>query len=114
MSGAYDAGFGDMNAIIQQAAAKPGEQPVMVYMIYNKSPFAIVHKEGTIKSSEGHRGQEADRRRVGDASLFPLFAKLNGLDPAKVEVINIAPSLQEQMLLRGDVDIWRCSPPQVT
>src|SRR5829696_10432221 len=44
MSGAYDAGFGDMNAIIQQASAKPGEQPVMVYMIYNKAPFAIVHK----------------------------------------------------------------------
>src|SRR5205085_3474704 len=34
MSGAYDAGFGDMNAIIQNAAAKPGEAPVMVYMIY--------------------------------------------------------------------------------
>jgi NitT/TauT family transport system substrate-binding protein len=27
MSGAYDAGFGDMNAIIQNSAAKPGEAP---------------------------------------------------------------------------------------
>src|SRR6476620_10526185 len=44
MGGAYDAGFGDMNAIIQQAVAKPGEQPVMVYMIYNKAPFAVIHK----------------------------------------------------------------------
>ena len=26
MSGAYDAGFGDMNAIIQNAATKPGER----------------------------------------------------------------------------------------
>src|SRR5262245_40821767 len=33
MSGAYDAGFGDINAIIQQAAQKPGEQPVMVYQV---------------------------------------------------------------------------------
>src|ERR1700736_7049242 len=44
MSGAYDAGFGDMNAIIQNAAAKPAEAPVMVYMIYNKAPFALLTK----------------------------------------------------------------------
>src|SRR6202451_925638 len=37
MSGAYDAGFGDTNAVIQTAAAKPGEAPVMVYMIYSKA-----------------------------------------------------------------------------
>ena len=37
--------------------------------------------------------------------LFPLLAKKNGLDPAKVEIVNMAPNLQEQMLIRGDVDI---------
>jgi NitT/TauT family transport system substrate-binding protein len=41
MSGAYDAGFGDENAIIQTAAQKPGESPVMVYMLYSKAPFAL-------------------------------------------------------------------------
>ena len=44
MSGAYDAGFGDINALIHSAAAKPGEAPVMVYMIYNKAPFALLTK----------------------------------------------------------------------
>src|ERR1700694_1669547 len=44
MSGAYDAGFGDMNAIIQGAASKPGEAPLMVYMIYSKAPFALLTK----------------------------------------------------------------------
>src|SRR6187549_273409 len=39
MSGTYDAGFGDMNAIIQNAATKPGQTPLMVYMIYSKAPF---------------------------------------------------------------------------
>ncbi|MFM8613624.1 MAG: ABC transporter substrate-binding protein, partial [Alphaproteobacteria bacterium] len=29
MGGAYDAGFGDMGAIIQQAAVRPNEAPVM-------------------------------------------------------------------------------------
>ncbi|MDP4594272.1 MAG: ABC transporter substrate-binding protein, partial [Beijerinckiaceae bacterium] len=42
ISGAYDAGFGDMNAIIQTAASKPGLAPVMVYQIYNQPPFAVL------------------------------------------------------------------------
>ena len=43
---AYDAGFGDMNAIIQNAATKPDEAPVMVYQIYNQPPFAVLTKTG--------------------------------------------------------------------
>src|SRR6476619_8275032 len=42
MSGAYDAGFGDVNAIIQNASTKPQEAPVMVYMIWTPPPFALV------------------------------------------------------------------------
>lgn len=41
MSGVYDAGFGDINAVIQNAAVRPAETPVMVYMIYSKAPFAL-------------------------------------------------------------------------
>jgi NitT/TauT family transport system substrate-binding protein len=44
MAGAYQAGFGDVNAIIQNAAAKPGAAPVMVYMVYNRAPFALIVK----------------------------------------------------------------------
>jgi len=59
MSGAYDAGFGDMNAIIQNAATRPGEQPVMVYLIYNRSPFALIVKSSapikTLKDLEVNR-----------------------------------------------------------
>ena len=47
MSGAYDAGFGDENAVIQTAAQKPGEAPAMVYMIYSKAPFALLTKAGS-------------------------------------------------------------------
>src|SRR5260221_7542382 len=44
MSGAYDAGFGDINAIILSAGLKPDEAPVMVYSIYSKAPFAVLVK----------------------------------------------------------------------
>src|SRR4029078_1538396 len=58
MSGAYDAGFGDVNAIIQTPSRSPQEAPVMVCMIWNQPPFAIVTKKtsgiNTIKDFEGH------------------------------------------------------------
>jgi NitT/TauT family transport system substrate-binding protein len=106
MSGAYDAGFGDMNAIIQQAAARPGEQPVMVYMIYNQPPFGIVTKaNGPIKSVKDIEGKKLGGP-AGSATtrMFPAFAKANGIDASKVEILNMQPNLQEQMLIQGQVD----------
>ena len=51
MSGAYDAGFGDTNAVIQTAALKPGESPLVVYMIYSKAPFALVTRGTSSRST---------------------------------------------------------------
>ena len=107
MSGAYDAGFGDMNAIIQNAAVRPADAPVMVYMIYSKAPFALLVKaDSPIKGIADITGKKLGSPAGGAAlKLFPLLAKKNNLDPAKVEVVNMAPNLQEQMLLQGQVDI---------
>ena len=105
-SGTYDAGFGDMNAIIQLAGGKPGEQPVMVYMIYNKPPFALIMKASspikTLKDVVGHTMGTPAGGSAGQ--LFAPLAKINGIDPAKVSITNMQPNLQEQMLLNGQVD----------
>jgi NitT/TauT family transport system substrate-binding protein len=107
MSGAYDAGFGDANAVIQTAAVKPGEAPVAVYMIYSKAPFALLTKaDGPIHSVRDMTGKKLGAPAGGASiKLWPALAKASGLDPAKVEILNMAPSLQEQMLLRGQVDV---------
>jgi len=107
MGGAYDAGFGDMNAVIQNAATRPGETPLMVYMIYSKAPFALLVKaDSPIKTIADIAGKKLGSPAGGASiKLFPLLAKKNNLDPAKVDVVNMAPNLQEQMLIRGDVDI---------
>jgi NitT/TauT family transport system substrate-binding protein len=107
MSGAYDAGFGDMNAIIQNAATRPEAAPVMVYMIYSKAPFALLVKaDSPIKKVSDIAGKKLGSPAGGAAlKLFPMLAKKNNLDASKVEVVNMAPNLQEQMLIRGDVDI---------
>jgi ABC-type nitrate/sulfonate/bicarbonate transport system permease component len=105
MSGAYDAGFGDVNAIIQNASTKPAEAPVMVYMIYNQPPFGIVLKANSpIKTPKDLEGKKLGGP-TGSATtrLFPVFAKLNGIDASKVEVLNMAPNLQEQMLVQDQV-----------
>lgn len=106
MSGAYDAGFGDINAIIQNAAAHPAETPVMVYCIYNSAPFALLLKA----SSPVRAVADLAGRKLGSAAggaalkLFPALAARAGLDPARVEIVNMAPSLQEALLIQGQVD----------
>jgi NitT/TauT family transport system substrate-binding protein len=107
MGGAYDAGFGDMNAVIQNAATRPGKTPLMVYMIYSKAPFALLVKaDSPIKKISDIAGRKLGSPAGGASiKLFPLLAKKNNLDPQKVDIVNMAPNLQEQMLIRGDVDI---------
>src|ERR1700744_2745973 len=82
MSGTYDAGFGDINAIIQNAATHPGQTPVMVYMLYNHAPFALAAMSSgpikTLKDLEGHSVGGA--AGSGALALLPTLARLNGID----------------------------------
>lgn len=106
MSGAYDAGFGDINALIQNAAERPEQTPVMVYQIYNQPPFALLTKaDGPIQSIDDIEGATLGAP-AGSAStrLFSAFAEAAGIDLAQVSITNVAPNLQEQLLHRGDVD----------
>jgi NitT/TauT family transport system substrate-binding protein len=105
MSGAYDAGFGDINAIIQQAANKPGEQPVMVYQIYNRPPFVLVVKaNGPIKTLKDVEGKKLGAPAgAATLKLFPQLARINGIDSSKISILNMAPALQEQMLVTDQI-----------
>lgn len=106
MSGAWDAGFGDVNAIIQNASTRPQDAPVMVYMMWNQPPFSIVTKNTsgikTIKDFEGHTLGGA--QGTPTTRLLPVFVQKNGLAADKIKVTNMAPNLQEPMLIKGDID----------
>ena len=105
MSGAYDAGFGDMNAIIQNAATNPDDAPVMVYQIYNQPPFAVLTKTGgPVKSLASLEGLTVGAP-PGSAStkLFPALATAAGFDASKVELLSVQKNLQEQMLIQDQV-----------
>lgn len=106
MAGSYQAAFGDLNAIIQNAAAKPGQAPVMVYMLYNRTPFALMTKASSpIKTLKDLEGRTLGSPAGGAAmKMFPVLAETAGFDETKVKWLNMAPNLQEQMLLQGQVE----------
>jgi len=105
-AGAYDAGFGDVNAIAQLAATRPGQAPVMTYMLYNRAPYALIVKASSpVRALKDLEGRTLGSPAGGAAArMFPVMATRSGIDAAKVQWTHMAPNLQEQMLLKDHVD----------
>ena len=83
-----------------------GEGSVMVFQMWNRPPFAIaVPKELGLTSPK-----ELEGKTLGGAQgtpttrLFPVFARLNGIDAETIKYESLAPNLQEPMLIRGEID----------
>lgn len=105
-SGAYDIGFGDLNALIEFAAKKPEEAPVAVYVMFNRPPFTVAVKaDSPIKTPKDFEGKTlGGAANDGALKLFPALCKSAKIDCTKVNITNMAPNLREQMLMRGQVD----------
>ena len=105
-NGAYDAGFGDINALVELAAKQPEKAPIAVYMIYNRSPFTVaVLADGPIRTPADFPGHKlGGAPNDGALKLFPALCSLDHVDCSKVEIENMQPALREQMLVRGQVD----------
>ena len=106
MTGNYDAGFGDINTLIAAAAEKPSEAPRMIYEMYNRGPSVLVVRADSpitkLKDIEGCTiGAPA---ASASARLLPILARVNGIDYAKINNQNVAANLQEQMLIRKNLD----------
>ncbi len=104
--GAYDAGFGDINAITRFKAEHPENGMKAVYMIYNVPPFVIVSlKKKGIRTPKDLEGKVLGAS-ANDAAfkLFPGFVSATGIDASKIEWQHMKPSLRQLMLVRGDVD----------
>src|SRR6202022_2385516 len=105
-NGAYDVGFGDINALIELAGRKPEDAPIAVYVIYNQPPFTIAVKtESPIKSPKDFEGRTLGGA-TGDGALklFPALCKIGKIDCTKVNITNMQPNLRDQMLMQGQAD----------
>jgi NitT/TauT family transport system substrate-binding protein len=106
VAGNYEAGFGDINALIAVAAQKPEQAPRMIYEMYNRGPSVLVTRaDGPIRSLKDLEGRTVGAP-AGSASarLLPLLARINRVDYSKINSQNIAANLQEQMLISSKLD----------
>jgi NitT/TauT family transport system substrate-binding protein len=107
-SGAYDIGFADLAALMEFHANNPTapNKPVAVMMVYNNTPAAVLAlKKSGITTPKDLIGKKMGAP-VFDAGrrAFPVFAKANGLDMARISWTSMDPPLRETMLAKGDID----------
>ena len=87
-SGAFDVGYGDLNALIEHAGRNPATAPVAVFVMHNWSPYTIaVAADGPVETVRDLAGRHV-LSHPGDAALrmFPEFARRTGLEPARVQI----------------------------
>jgi NitT/TauT family transport system substrate-binding protein len=105
-SGTHDIGFGDLSAMIEFNAKNPGRELIAVLLIYDQAPLSIVSLKKTgIAKPKDLEGRKGGAPTV-DATfrLFNVFARVNGIDAARVQWSNVQPQVREPMLLRGEID----------
>jgi NitT/TauT family transport system substrate-binding protein len=105
-SGGYDMAFADINTLIKHRDQHPSAQIKAVFMVYNKPPYAIVaRKSRGISEPKQLEGKKVGAPPAGTTyAQWPLFAKLNGIDVAKVTIENIATPVRAPMLAAGQLD----------
>ena len=105
-TGGYELGFVDINALIRYRDQNPTAPLKAVFMLYNKPPFAIVgRKSRGIADPKSLEGRKLGAPTAGATfDQWPIFAKLNEVDAAKVGIEKIAPAVRVPMLAAGELD----------
>lgn len=106
-SGAYEMGFGDLNALVEFLAENPEAPGIQgVYVVYDGSPATVfARKDRGIESPQDLAGKTLAAPTFDTGyRAWGIFAAANDLDPDAVEWQNVDPTLRETLLVRGDVD----------
>jgi NitT/TauT family transport system substrate-binding protein len=105
-SGGYELGFADINALIRYRDQNPVAPVKAVFMLFNEPPFAIVGR----KSRGISDPKSIEDKKLGGSPAgatydqWPIFAKLNDIDLAKVAVEKISVPVRAPMLAAGQLD----------
>ncbi len=105
-TGGFDLGFNDFNALIRYRDQNPGNAPKAVFVVNNRPAYAVIGRK-----SRGVMGPaDLDGKKLGlpaqeqASAQWPIFAKLNNIDPAKVTIVNVGVPVREPMLAAGEID----------
>lgn len=92
----FDLAYGDINALIEVAAANPGKAPIGVYMMFNQTPAVIgVNAAGPIKAPRDLPGHRFNAHASDVAlSLWPAYAAATGVEPGSIrpKIVDLSPA----------------------
>jgi NitT/TauT family transport system substrate-binding protein len=105
-SGGYEIGFADLNVLIRYRDQHPSAPVKPIFVVYNKPSYSIVAR----RSRGITQPKDLENKKLGAPTAgstyaaWPLFAKLNDIDPSKVTIENIAIPVRIPMLAAGQID----------
>jgi NitT/TauT family transport system substrate-binding protein len=105
-TGGYDMALADINTLIRYRDQHPSPPVKAVFVVFNKPPYAVVaRKSRGITEPKQLEGKKLGAPPAGSTfAQWPLFAKLNGIDVAKVTIENIGIPVRAPMLAAGQID----------
>ena len=106
-AGALDIGLVDPNLLGKFNHENPGNQMTSVFIVYDAAPSAAVYLRSsgikTMKDLEGRKVAVTDGS--ANVPLFKVLCQINGIDPNKVELINVSPQLRDTMVIQKRADV---------
>ncbi|MBI3507001.1 MAG: ABC transporter substrate-binding protein [Proteobacteria bacterium] len=101
--GTYDIGFGDFGTMARFTATNPGTPVTSFFVLWDLLQHGIIFKKGAIANPKDIEGKvlaapEPDAGR----QMFPLFARVAGIDMSKVTLRHIDFPLRETLVVRGE------------
>lgn len=105
-SGAYQMGFGDLNALIEFADDKKDFGLKSVMMIYERPPFAVIGRKslGVTTDPKSLEGKTLGAPQADGAfGQWAVFHKVAKIDTSKIKLENVGFPVREPMLAQGKV-----------
>ena len=106
VSKTLDIAIVDPNLLPKFNAEHPESALITFFIIYDAAPSAIIFlKSSGIKAPKDLEGRKlAITQGTTPAVLFPVFAKTNGVDPSKVEILAVNAQLRDSMVIQKSAD----------
>ncbi|MCC6775798.1 MAG: ABC transporter substrate-binding protein [Hyphomicrobiales bacterium] len=105
-TGGYDLALADINALIRFRDQQPAAPIKAVFMVLSTPAYSVVARKS--RGIEEPRQLEGKRlgapAATGSFQQWPLFARLNSIDPSKVTMEQIGIPVRAPMLAAGQVD----------
>jgi len=104
-SGSYDMGVADINLLIKFSDGRPDTPVKAVFVVFDKPPYALIaRKSRGITAPNDLEGKKLGAPAADSTfAEWPIFAKVNGIDTAKVMIENVGLPVLEPMLADGQV-----------